>query len=76
MMLIITDSYIAITSIMVAILHEFGHLFFMYFYRDPPLMVELGAFGIRIEKNINSSVSYYQEAAGPQLYSKSDCKSI
>lgn len=62
LMLAVSNNYIVVSSLVVSILHEFGHLFFMYVFKDFPISVEFAAFGIRIEKQINSKLSYQKEA--------------
>ncbi|MFI3141436.1 MAG: hypothetical protein R3Y27_03895 [Clostridia bacterium] len=62
LMLALSNDYIVVCSIIVSVLHECGHLFFMYIFGSYPIMVEFGAFGIRIEKQENSKLTYAQEA--------------
>lgn len=62
LMLAVSNDYIVVSSLIVSILHECGHLFFMCLFKDYPISVEFGAFGIRIEKQLGSNLSYQQEA--------------
>ncbi len=61
-MLLTADSGIALLSLVSSLLHECGHLVFMYLFGENPDSVELGAFGIRIERLAVSDLSYGKEA--------------
>ncbi|MGN1194439.1 MAG: hypothetical protein ACI4SB_03055 [Acutalibacteraceae bacterium] len=62
-MLLTCDSRIVTVSIVSSLLHECGHLAFMYAYKEPPDKVIFGGFGIRIERSGVSSLSYARCAA-------------
>ncbi|MCM1365351.1 MAG: hypothetical protein NC122_07330 [Faecalibacterium sp.] len=61
-MLMTADNNIAAVSIVSSLLHECGHLVFMYAFHDAPKSVEFGGFGIRIERLGVSATSYKHEA--------------
>ena len=48
-------------SFVASLLHEAGHLFFMYAYGEKILSVCFGAFGVRIDKASSSLISYKAE---------------
>lgn len=45
-----------------SLLHECGHLFFMFIFGEKPERIVLGEFGIRIDRQENVNVSYKKEA--------------
>lgn len=61
-MLMTANHSIAMISLVSSLLHECGHLIFMYIFGEPPECVTLGAFGIRIERLGTSSIGYKKEA--------------
>lgn len=62
LMLILCCEEIVIISFISSLLHEIGHLFFMYLFSLEPSKVELGAFGIRIERRDKRVLSYKKES--------------
>ncbi|MCM1545115.1 MAG: hypothetical protein NC110_07450, partial [Ruminococcus sp.] len=61
-MLLTANSKIAAISLVSSLFHECGHLVFMFAFGEKPSRVELGAFGIRIERLGASTISYQKEA--------------
>ena len=59
----------ALFCLFAAALHEFGHLGVLLFYKEKPKEIVFTPFGIRIERNSYSSLSFFKEAfsafAGP-----------
>ena len=51
-----------IISLLSSCLHEIGHLFFMHIFHQKISSVTFGAFGVRIERQMTSAVSYKKEA--------------
>ena len=62
LMLLLDESATAITALICCILHETGHLLCLFAMSAPPDRVELGAFGMRIEKSA-APLSYKEETA-------------
>lgn len=62
-MLLTCDRRIVTVSAVSSLLHECGHLAFLYAYRQPPDRVIFGGFGIRIENRGVSSLSNLRRAA-------------
>lgn len=62
LMLMTAESNIALISLVSSLLHECGHLVFMYAFGNVPQRVEFGAFGIRIERPETSQIGYKKEA--------------
>ncbi len=61
LMLVFFDEDIVIFSVLSSLFHESGHLAFMLLFRDKPDRIELGIFGMRIEKTDGTRVSYQKE---------------
>lgn len=61
-MLIVCDEKIVMLCLTASLLHECGHLFFMLLYGEKILSIDFGAFGVRIERACNTSLSYKKEA--------------
>lgn len=62
LMLLLCESETVFISLFSSLLHEGGHLFFMLLFKSCPELICFGAFGIRIERRSNSSLSYKKEA--------------
>ena len=62
-MLLTCDRRIVGISVMSSLLHECGHLVFLYAFGERPESVIFGAFGIRIERQGVSSLCYKRQAA-------------
>ena len=62
LMFIFCDTEIVAVSLLSSLLHEGGHLFFMLLFRDAPLLICFGAFGVRIERAGNISPDLKKEA--------------
>lgn len=62
LMLIFCDESIVMMSVVSSVIHESGHLFFMIASGDKPQKVELGIFGMRIDRAFNTVLSYKKEA--------------
>lgn len=62
-MLLTCDPRIVVICVTSSVMHEMGHLAFMYLYKDNPERVIFGFFGIRIEKRGVSSLSRKRKAA-------------
>lgn len=62
LMFLFCHSDTVILSLLSSLLHEAGHLIIMYLTGQKILKVTFGAFGIRIDRYITSSVSYKKEA--------------
>jgi stage IV sporulation protein FB len=50
LLLIFDESYTAIFTLLSAFLHEIAHLACFFYFGQPPKKVELGAFGIKMDK--------------------------
>lgn len=61
-MFLMCDPRIVTVSVVSSLLHECGHLAFMYAYREPPYQVIFGGFGIRIERRGEPALSYIRRA--------------
>lgn len=62
-MLLTCDRRIVAVSVVSSLLHECGHLVFMFAFGEKPECVIFGAFGIRIERKGVSSLCYKRQAA-------------
>ncbi len=62
LMLLLCDSETVFVSLLSSLLHEAGHIFFLVIFHQPPSLVCFGAFGIRIDRQIGSCLSYKKEA--------------
>ena len=62
-MLLTCDRRIVIISALSSLLHECGHLALLFVFGEKPECVVFGAFGIRIERQGVSSLSYKRQAA-------------
>lgn len=62
LMMLICDEEIVLLSLCSSVVHESGHLFFIYFVGDKPKTVELTLFGMRIDRAERSEISYSNEA--------------
>lgn len=61
LMLILCQEDIVIMCALASALHECGHIFFMLLFKEKILSIDLGAFGIRIEKATKTALSYKKE---------------
>lgn len=61
-MLLCCDEKVVLLCLTSSLFHECGHLIFMYIFGDIPSLVEFGVFGIRIEREQSSVISYKKEA--------------
>lgn len=62
LMLILCDEKIIFLSLCSSLIHESGHLFFIYAVGDKPQNVELTLFGMRIDRSQQYKLSYGKEA--------------
>ncbi len=62
LMLLFCQVDTVILCLLSSILHEAGHLIFMYLFRQKILNVTFGAFGVRIDRHFSSEISYKKEA--------------
>ena len=62
LMLLTCQSSTVIVCLMSSLLHECGHLACLLIFKDKPLKIVFGAFGIRIERNSVNLLSYKKEA--------------
>ena len=62
LMLILCEEDTVIISLLSSALHETGHLFFMHLYSQNVQSVTLGAFGVRIDRQLTTALSYKKEA--------------
>lgn len=62
MMLLFCRSDTVVLSLLSSLLHEAGHLITMHLSGQKILTVTLGAFGIRIDRQLSTLVSYKKEA--------------
>ncbi len=62
LMFLSAQEKIVAVCLLSSLLHECGHLIFMYIFSEKPSEVVFGAFGIRIERLGVSSLSYKKEA--------------
>lgn len=61
-MFLTAEEKIVAVCLFSSLLHECGHLCFMYAFGEKPCEVVFGAFGIRIERRCQSPISYQKEA--------------
>ncbi len=61
LMIILCEERIVIYSLACSLIHESGHLFFMYLSGDVPGKVVFTLFGIRIDRTDGGAVSYKKE---------------
>ena len=57
-MVIVCEEKIVIYSLLSSVIHESGHLLFMYLFKTPPEKIELSLFGIRIDRTEKVCISY------------------
>lgn len=62
LMLLLCHEETVILSLGSSLLHEMGHLLFMYIFRQKVESVTLGCYGMRIERCHHSTLSYKKEA--------------
>lgn len=62
LMLLFCQEDTVILCLLSSVLHEMGHLFLMYFFRQKIISVTFGAFGVRIDRHFSSEISYKKEA--------------
>ncbi len=62
LMLLLCDEEIVSISLFSSLVHEGGHLIFMYLFGEKPICVCFGAFGIRIERGCNSRLESKKES--------------
>ncbi|MBO5937580.1 MAG: hypothetical protein J6Q79_08250 [Clostridia bacterium] len=62
LMLILCSEETVIISLFSSMLHELGHLMLMFLFRQKVISVTFGCFGVRIERQLNHSLSYKKEA--------------
>ncbi len=62
LMLLLCSEDMVILCLLSSMLHEIGHLFFMYIFHQKVESVTFGAFGVRIQRHIDSALSYKKEA--------------
>ncbi len=62
LMLLLCREDTVILCLVSSMLHEFGHLFFMYIFHQRAESVTFGAFGIRIQRRSSCILSYNKEA--------------
>lgn len=62
LMLLFCDSETVLVSLASSLLHEAGHLFFMFKFHSQPSLICFGAFGIRIERQNTTPLSAEKEA--------------
>lgn len=62
LMLILCEEDTVIISLLSSVLHEGGHLFFMHLYSQNVRSVTFGAFGVRIDRQLTTTLSYKKEA--------------
>ena len=62
LMLLTCQSSTVTVCLMSSLLHECGHLACLLIFKDKPLKIVFGAFGIRIERNSVNLLSYKKEA--------------
>lgn len=62
LMMLICDDEIVFLSLGSSVVHESGHLFFIFLVGDKPKTVELTLFGMRIDRAECSEFSYIKEA--------------
>ena len=62
LMLLLCNGDTVIISLLSSMLHEMGHLWFMYLFRQRVEKVTFGAFGVRIDRQFTCRLSYKKEA--------------
>lgn len=62
LMLLLSDESIVIACFISSLLHEMGHLLFLYIFGEAPSEIAFGVFGIRIERRTSKFLSYKKEA--------------
>ena len=62
LMLILLEEDTVIISLLSSMLHEKGHLFFMHLFYQKVQSVTFGAFGVRIDRQLTTALSYKKEA--------------
>ena len=62
LMLLLCSEETVIISVISSALHEIGHLTLMYILRQKVVSVTFGAFGVRIDREITTALSYKKEA--------------
>ena len=62
LMLILCEEDTVIIALFSSVFHEAGHLFFMHLYSQNVRSVTLGAFGVRIDRQLTIALSYKKEA--------------
>ena len=60
-MVILCEDKIIIYSLISSLIHESGHLFFIFLLGDAPKRIELAAFGMRIDRADKPCISYKKE---------------
>lgn len=60
-MMLVCDEKIVLVSLISSLVHESGHLLFMYLTGVVPKCVEFSLFGMRIDRNVSSNLSYKNE---------------
>ena len=61
LMIIMCDERTVICSLLSSVIHECGHLFFMCVTTDIPKCIDFTLFGMRIDRNSNTCISYKKE---------------
>ncbi len=62
LMLLLCKEETVIISLFSSMLHETGHLIFMFIFRQKVVSVTFGAFGVRIDRHSSVALSYKKEA--------------
>lgn len=62
LMLLLCKEDTVIISLLSSGLHEMGHLYFMFLFRQRVNSVTFGAFGVRIDRQMSAALSYKKEA--------------
>lgn len=62
LMLLLCSEETVIISLFSSMLHETGHLMFMFIFRQKVSCVTFGSFGVRIDRQITTQLSYKKEA--------------
>lgn len=62
LMLLFAQRKIVAVCLVSSLLHECGHLLFLYLFKSMPQKVIFGAFGIRIDRTETAALSYQKEA--------------
>ncbi len=61
LMILFHEEKIIVLSLISSFIHESGHLSFMYLFGDSVKSVELTFFGMRIDKNLSTNLSYKKD---------------